>query len=275
MYAGIDFGLSVTDAVLLDGARPARHASRFRPGPASEALLAALLGELGAGELLQGIGVTGGRARELPATHQGVPVRQIDEPAALGRGGLALAGCERALVVSCGTGTAMVLADAVSGSYHHVAGTPVGGGTLSGLGSLLLGTSDAFEITDLALTGDASAVDTTLGDVLGGSLGHLPASATAVSFGRLATGNGEPTRADLAASLTTMVAQTIGFIALGAARAHGVDRVVLVGRLAERPAIGNMIAAVLRVFQFPTAPTTPAGAGHATALGAALLASEA
>lgn len=288
MRAAVDFGLSVTDAVLVEfehtiaaGTLRAKT-SRLRPGPASPGLLADLLEELGrsAGESegLEWIAVTGGRARELPAALNGTPIIQIDEPAAAGRGGLHASGLARALVVSCGTGTAMISADLSSGEYRHVGGTPVGGGTLEGLGSRLLGESNALTVCELASAGSAAGVDTTLGEVLGGSLGTLPPTATAVSLGRLARLEQEPAREDLAAGVVTMVAQTIGLIALGVARANGLERVVLIGRLAEQPVISNMIRAVFRVYGFPEAVVTPADAGYEAgplvALGAALLAAE-
>lgn len=301
MRAAVDFGLTVTDALLVDGGRRptpgaagavgavgaavVAHTSRLRPGPASPGLLADVLEDLakqagpaGVPERLESIAVTGGRARELPETLNGIPIVQIDEPAAAGRGGLHAAGLVRALVVSCGTGTAMISADGAAGEYRHVGGTPVGGGTLEGLGSRLLGESNALTLCELALTGTAAAVDTTLGEVLGGSLGSLPPTATAVSLGRLARLTEEPARQDLAAGLVTMVAQTIGLIALGAARTNALEHVVLIGRLAEQPAISNMIKAVFRVYGFPNTPVAPADAGFEAgplvALGAALLAGE-
>ncbi len=264
---GIDFGLSVTDAVLIDSGRIARRASQVRPGPASPAVLRAALEalELGGSDGLP-VAVTGGRSREL-AGEPGVTV--VDEPTAIGRGALALAGLERALAVSCGTGTAMVLADAAAGAFRHVTGTPVGGGTLEGLGKALLGTGLASEVAALAERGEASAVDTTLGDVLGGGLGQLPERATAVSLGRLARLGSEPRREDLAAGLATMVAQTIALIALNAKAAHGVDDVVLVGRLATFPFVREMIGAVFGVYG-QERPRFPDDGDWAVAFGAAL-----
>lgn len=284
MHAAADFGLTATDAVLLAGTETIARTSRLRPGPANVALLDALIDDLtatqtGGRAALASVAVTGGRSRELPDELYGTPIIKVDEPAAAGRGGLALTGLRRALVVSCGTGTAIVAADLEAGEYRHVAGTPVGGGTLEGLGSRLLGESSAKSICELAAGGQAAAVDTTLAEVLGGGLGHLPPTATAVSLGKLARLATQPAREDLAASLTTMIAQTIAFIAHGAALNAGLERVVLIGRLAQAEVISRMIAAVFAVYAFPTPPITPSlggyDPGHAVALGAALLAAEA
>ena len=275
MIVGVDFGITVTDAVCVAQGEVARHASLVRPGPASATVLDAALTALDVepGQL-EAIAVTGGRARELPGEHSGTPVVQVGEPAATARGGLALAGLERALVVSCGTGTAVMDADLSTNAFTHVTGTPVGGGTLAGLGALLLDGADAMKVAELAIAGNAAGVDTTLAEVLGGSLGQLPAGATAVSFGRVSTSKTRPAAADVAAGLTTMVAQTIALITLNAALAHAAEHVVFVGRTAQFVAIERMIAAVFAVYSFPTAPHFPAAAEQATALGAALLAAD-
>lgn len=306
MVFGVDFGASVTDAVALkhdvhggaegpagsarsNGASGRRAAGNVlaectlsRPGPASPALLdrvlADLIARLGSdpGEPAEvPVGVTGGRARQLPARHRGRALVQVDEPEAVLRGGLHLAGMRSGMVVSCGSGTAMVLGES-DAEFRHVGGTPVGGGTIQAFGRLLFEGSDADTVADLALEGDAAAVDTTLADVLGGALGDLPASATAVSLGRIGAATGplsEPPRpADLAAGLCTMVAQTIALIALNAALANGSPPLVFVGRVSRYQAITKMIAAVLRVYHYPHQPVFPTGAEKATAIGAALAA---
>src|SRR5690606_13401862 len=264
---GVDFGLSVTDAVLVEGGRAVRHASLLRPGHASPEVLRRALEALGEGAAgARRVAVTGGRSREL-AGEPGVVV--VDEPTAIGRGALALAGVSRALAVSCGTGTAMVVADADTGEYRHVTGTPVGGGTLEGLGSALLGVSTAGEVAALAARGDAARVDTTLGEVLGGGLAGLPPTATAVSLGRLAALGGKAAPEDLAAGIATMVAQTIALIALNAKAAHGLPAAVFVGRLAGLPFVRGMIGAVFAVYG-EEPPLFPEGSDSAVALGAAL-----
>jgi type II pantothenate kinase len=270
MRAGIDFGLTVTDAVTLLDGTVSRHAALVRPGAASVDVLRRALAALDAGsDAIDAIAVTGGRSRELPPHLDGTPITVVDEPTAIGRGGLALAGLTRALVVSCGTGTAMVHADSDSADFRHVTGTPVGGGTLEGLAARLLPVRRASDIATLAARGDASRVDTTLADVLGGGIGTLPPTATAVSLGRLASLEGSPAAEDLAASLMTMVAQTIALIALNAARAQDLADVVCVGRVATLAGIRPRIEAVFRVYG-AAPPHFPAGAPHASAYGAAI-----
>lgn len=274
-FVGVDFGLSVTDGVVFNGEQVTAHVALHRPGPADASLLARTLEILAkeTGSLAPAaIGVTGGRSAQLPPTFDGTRVVHVQEPGAIGRGGLALTGAQRALVVSCGTGTAMIAADAVARTFHHVSGTAVGGGTLEGLGMHLLGLRNASAISRLASSGDAGGVDTTLGEVLGNGLGNLPPGATAVNLGRLADLSA-PKPGDLAAGLVTMVAQTIALIALNAARAHGLDDVVFVGRLAEYEAVRKNFEAVFTLYGAREA-IFPERAALATALGAALAAGE-
>ena len=276
LRVGLDFGLTTTDAVAWPGpagaplGEPLGHATLQRPGPADTGVLARALRELGVepGDVAR-LAVTGGRSRTLPETWSGVPLAKVTEPEAIGRGGLALAGLRRALVVSCGTGTAMVMADRDLGTYRHVSGTAVGGGTLVGLGHALLGERDAQALAALAADGDASGVDTTLGEVLGGGVGDLPPEATAVNLGRLVDLEAPPAPADLAAGLVAMVAQVIALLAINAARAHDLADVVATGRLAQLAPVRATFDAVADLYRRPRFVVPPAGA-LATAMGAVL-----
>lgn len=276
LRVGIDFGLTTTDAIAWRGVAPGTdeppfdHVALQRPGPADAAVLARAFAELGLDPAgVTRVAVTGGRSRTLPDAWQGVEIAKVDEPQAVGRGGLDLTGLRRALVVSCGTGTAMVLADHDLGAYRHVGGTAVGGGTLVGLGHALLGERDAEALAALALRGNASGVDTTLAEVLGGGLGDLPPEATAVNLGRLADLPGPPAPADLAAGLVTMVAQVIALLAIANARAHDLAEVVATGRLAQLAPVRATFDAVADLYHRPRFHVPPTGP-RATALGAVL-----
>jgi type II pantothenate kinase len=195
---------------------------------------------------------------------------KVGEAQAVGRGGLLMAGLSEALVVSAGTGTAMIAARGQD--CQHITGSAVGGGTLLGLGKLCLGTADPIKIAQLAAQGNPTHVDGTLGDVIGGGIGSLPSDATAVNLGRIVKLGGKPSREDLAAGLVTLVSQVIAVIALNAARAEGLEHVVIVGHL---PDLEPVRAAILRVWGFygvKNPPIIPEQRGFATALGAALVA---
>lgn len=180
------------------------------------------------------IGVTGGRYRDLPGEVNGYKVQKVDEMRALGLGGLAMTALDAGLVVSAGTGAAMVAAR--PSGVEHVTGSAVGGGTLLGLSKLILKTDDVEEIDRLALEGDASAVDIMLNEAVGGEVGRLPANANAVNLGKLDRDNGF-SRKNLAAGLVRLVAQVISVIAINAADASNLESIIMVGHLMDLKSI--------------------------------------
>ncbi|MEZ4660726.1 MAG: hypothetical protein R2911_24495 [Caldilineaceae bacterium] len=142
--------------------------------------------------------------------------------------------------MSGGSGVAFIRAQ--GDVYQHVTGTGVGGGTLLGLAQLLLGTNIPIEIDTLAQQGNPNRVDLTLPDAVSGPIGNLPPDTTAVNFGRLMRSDAEYSRADLAAALVTLVGQVVATIAINAARAHGVERIVAIGHLTDMVSVRQAIA---------------------------------
>jgi type II pantothenate kinase len=218
------------------------------------------------------IAVTGGRHKLLPSRLSTCEIVAVPEVTAIGRGGQALAlPNERkpqtpVLVVSAGSGTAVISARGTT--YAHVTGTGVGGGTLLGLGRLLLGTADATLIDAMAMRGDPNAVDLALRDVVIGPIGALPPDATAVNFGRLARQEQSAHADDLAAALMTLVGQVIAITAINAARAERIEHVVLIGHMADMPSFRRVIALVGEYYGIHV--MIPEHAGYGTALGALL-----
>jgi type II pantothenate kinase len=153
-------------------------------------------------------------------------------------------------------------------SYTHATGTAVGGGTMLGLARLILGTTDPLEIDKLASEGNPNGADLSLADVITGPIGSLPAEATAVNFGRLARLESAVARADLAAALVTMVGQVVGLLAIQAARAQQIERIVVIGHLIDMPSMRRVLASVGQYYATPW--ELPADAGYATAMGALL-----
>lgn len=216
--------------------------------------------------------VTGGRSAQLPTDVNGVPLAYVNEVRAVGLGGLQLLheqghAADAALVVSCGSGTAFVAARGPD--VAHSTGSAFGGGTLSGLGRLLLSEPDPRAIDALASDGDTSRVDLELLEATGGDIGSLPPDATAVNFGRIArmgATDAAPSRADLAAATVTLVAQAIGVIALNAARAERLETIALVGYLPSLPSMATQLQRCAGFFgkRF----VIPQRGGYATVLGA-------
>ena len=230
----IDIGMTNIDLVL-EGSSGKRFLMFTNPGGDAAVQLRYALDVLSP-DLIPGmiIGVTGGRYRDLPKELDGFQIRKVDEMLALGLGGLTLAKLGKGLVVSAGTGVAMVSAS--EGVVKHVTGSAVGGGTLLGLARLILGTKDIFEIDRLALKGDASAVDIMLSEAVGGEIGRLPANANAVNLGKLEQPD-RFSRENLAAGLVRLVAQVIAVIAINAAKAADLLDIIMVGHLTDLESI--------------------------------------
>ena len=79
----------------------------------------------------------------------------VPEFRSIGLGGLYLSGLERAIVVSMGTGTALVYAERGK-EPEYLGGTGVGGGALIGLSKKMLRVEDIDYIQELAEEGDLS-----------------------------------------------------------------------------------------------------------------------
>ena len=268
--AAIDFGISNTDAVARVSSSGVwtrwTHAYIGKP---DAAVVRAVLAE-GAVALddLEMLAVTGGSHRLLPAQIGRTRIVGINEVPAIGRGGQAalpeVNRRARILVVSAGSGTAVISAQGKN--YRHITGAGVGGGTLLGLGRKLLGTVDPQEIDRLALAGDANAVDLSLGDVVTGPIGTLPASATAVNFGRLAHEDVDASPEDMASALVTLIGQVIGLLAVAAANALRCKQIVVIGHMTDMASLRNVIGLVSQYYATPI--HLPENAGYYTAIGA-------
>jgi len=281
LHAAIDFGLTNIDAVLRDPDGKLQTfilSSNYQPVTEQLEAVLDLFGHPLAD--FEWIAVTGGQFRQLPSTLNGVRLLPVNEVPAIGRGGLHLAGLDEqqkkgrakkhngALVVSAGSGTAMVAARGCQA--HHVTGSAVGGGTLQGLGRLLLGTADACEIDRLAQQGNANAADLTLAEAIGSTVGHLPADANAVNFGRLARQSADLSPEDLAAAIVRLVGQVIAVIAINAARAEKLEAVIVIGHLVDLPSMCQVLHTTAGYYQ--ASITVPDQPGFGTAIGAMLCA---
>jgi type II pantothenate kinase len=193
------------------------------------------------------VGLTGGGASRLAGrlAEAVTPASEFDAWASgarvlLARDGLAVP--ERFLLVSVGTGTSAMLVGETE--VVRVGGTALGGGTLAGLASLLLGPSDFDAITRLAQSGDRRRVDLLVGDIYPDGGFSLPADLNAASFAKLARDSAEQSRdrRDLAHALMGLVGENVALICGGLALAAGVGRIVYGGAtLRNNPAITDIL----------------------------------
>lgn len=193
------------------------------------------------------------------------PCVHVDEFECFGSGGLYLTGLDRAIAVSMGTGTAIAYANA-DGVTEYLGGTGVGGGTLIGLARRTIGLENFDIISELALEGDLSKVDLRIGDLYNPDRNFsLPETMTASNFGKLSE---LATKEDIALGLLNMVYESVGMLAVFAARGKGLRDIVLTGHLATFPqakAVFTTLNEMMNVnFIIPENPQ------FATAIGAAL-----
>ena len=194
----------------------------------------------------------------------GIPTEKVEEFTAVGVGGLALSGQEKAVVVSMGTGTAFIWAEKGK-EVRHLCGSGVGGGTLAGLCSRLCGTRQYDQIVKLAQEGDINHIDLTVGDITRNSHPSLPLDITAANFGNISDA---ATPGDFAAGAVNMVLQSIGTTAVMACRACGCETVVLTGFMSNLPQAEECFALFTRLHGIRF--ITPEHATFATSIGAAL-----
>jgi len=213
------------------------------------------------------LAVTGVGSSAIGEDVLGIKVEHVEEFQAVGLGGLELSGAERALVVSVGTGTAIVHAE--GRQARHVGGSGIGGGTILGLGKALAGITDFDTLALAASRGDVKGVDLTVGDISSREVGTLPREATASNFGKMAD---RPSVEDFAAGIVNMVFQTVGMLALFASRAERDSTIVVVGNTMQIPAAVTVLEKLYPIYGIRF--IVPELAQYATALGAALYLSE-
>jgi type II pantothenate kinase len=195
----------------------------------------------------------------------GIPTGKVDEFLATGTGGLFLSGLEKAIVVSMGTGTALVTANGES--VKHIGGTGVGGGTLLGLSSLMLNVRSFDDLVETAQNGNLTNIDLTIGDIsVDKKVGDLPPETTASNFGKISD---LATKADIGIGIINLVFQTIGMISVFATRIVNTTDVVLTGNLTNVPQSREIFGQLENIFGVKF--HIPDHAEYATASGVAIV----
>ncbi len=194
----------------------------------------------------------------------GIPTERISEFQAIGLGGLYLSGLSEAIIVSMGTGTAIVHAKK-NGIIEYMGGTGVGGGTLVGLSKKLLGLSHVDHIVELAKDGNVERIDLRISDISKDDILPLSSNLTASNFGKVSE---VATREDIALGLFNLVFESVGMLAIFAARARGLKNIVLTGNLAEVPQAEMTFGILNQMFGMNF--ILPENKGYSTVIGTAL-----
>ncbi len=196
-----------------------------------------------------------------------LPCEKVSEFDCVGRGGLYLADLDEAIVVSMGTGTALIHAVREGGrvTTKYLGGTGVGGGTLLGLSRRMLGIDTIEHIEQLCEKGDLGNVDLRIGDISADRSFQINKDITASNFGKLsdmADAN------DVALGIANMVSETIAMLAVFAARNYNIRNIVLTGNLTALPSVVKIFKDVEK--NFDVTFLIPQRSQFATVIGAAL-----
>lgn len=183
----------------------------------------------------------------------------------IGLGGLYLSDLERCVVVSMGTGTAMVYAERGK-EIEYLGGTGVGGGTLLGLSKSILGMENISHIVDLASKGDLNKIDLRVKDITSKDiLPGMPTELTASNFGKVSD---IASKSDLALGIINMVFETIGMCSIFASRRFDVNDIILTGNLTNIPQSHGIFTELNSMFGVRF--SIPERAQFGTVIGAAL-----
>ena len=156
---------------------------------------------------------------------------------------------ESYLVVNIGTGTSWHL---VKGDQaERILGSGMGGGTFTGLGSLLTKVKDYQLLTVLAKEGNKGNVDMLVNDIYETAYSPIQGDLTAANF---AKGKRQThMEADRLASLSNMIAETIVLLTSQAAVIHQVKRVVIIGAaIIGNPSLKNGLETYLNMLGLST-----------------------
>ena len=192
---------------------------------------------------------------------------KVSEFKSVGLGGLYLSGLNEAIVVSMGTGTAIMHAVRKNGRIEteYLGGTGIGGGTLLGLSRRMIGVDTIEHIEQLCEGGNLANIDLRIGDISADKTFQINEDITASNFGKLSD---MADQHDLALGIANMVAETIAMLAVFAARNFGIQDIVLTGNLTALAPIVNVFHGVAP--NFGVRFVIPEHAQFATVIGAAL-----
>lgn len=267
---GIDIGSSTTKIVAFEGDR------MLDPMVVrADSQVASLYGAFGRylyeNELelndVASVYITGVGSKYVDKPVYGRPTYKVDEFEATGTGGYYLTDKKEVIVVSMGTGSFYVTVD--EGGMNYLGGVGLGGGTICGLSSIILNTSDIHEIAALSRKGDVSKIDLRIGDLAKEKLPGLNLDVTASNFGK-ADAQNKPE--DIAAGIVHMVIENICQAGILATVNTGIKDYILIGGLTRFFECRQIIEDFKSLWDVEI--SIPEYSDYATAIGAVIAANE-
>jgi type II pantothenate kinase len=180
-----------------------------------------------------------------------VPVDEVTDPFPL-------------LLVNVGSGVSFIKISG-AGDYRRVSGTPIGGGTVMGLGKCLFKNSKNFnEIIKLSKNGKSESIDLSIQELIGTGGQDQPTNwnsdTLAASMTKLSP---QAKQEDVAKSLVRMVSYNIGYIAYLVSLIHSCKRIYFSGKFINKhePTM-EAISYAVKFYQNWEPPDADSSPGH-------------
>jgi type II pantothenate kinase len=212
--------------------------------------------------------MTGAGSRAIQSPIYNRECKSVSEFSSTGIGGLYLSGLDEAIVVSLGTGTAIIHAKrAENGAItEYLGGTGVGGGTILGLSRKMLSIGSIEHLEQLSEGGDLGQVDLRIKDISkSGTFKGVNENLTASNFGNLSD---LASKKDIALGIFNMVAETVAMMSIFAARSYGIKDIVMCGNLTSIKPVCDTFASLAPTFGVNF--IVPEMSQYGTVIGAAL-----
>ncbi len=129
------------------------------------------------------------------------------------------------LLINIGTGTSWHVVN--GDKYERILGSGIGGGTFTGLGSLLTAVDDYHKLTQFAAEGEKGNIDLLVKDIYESAEAPINGNLTAANFAK--GKKMDHSDADRMAALSNMIAETIALLTMQAAAIHRAKNVVVIG----------------------------------------------
>lgn len=180
--------------------------------------------------------VTGIGASKVDLEKYNIPVIKIEEFDAISKGGLYLSNKEEALVVSVGTGTALIQAN--KEKSKHIGGTGIGAGTLFNFCDRFLDINNFDEIYELSKKGNIEKIDLRIGDITEKEIDTLPKNLTLSNFGKF---DKNAKKEDILIGFINMIFEVIGMMATFATINSDIKDIVLIGNITVLPVVKEIL----------------------------------
>lgn len=212
--------------------------------------------------------MTGAGSKAIQSPIYNRECKSVSEFASTGIGGLYLSGLDEAIVVSLGTGTAIIHAKRTADGTltEYLGGTGVGGGTILGLSRKMLGIGSIEHLEQISDGGDLGQVDLRIKDISkSGTFKGVNENLTASNFGNLSD---LASKKDIALGIFNMVSETVAMMSIFAARQFGIKDIVMCGNLTSIKPVCDTFASLAPTFGVNF--IVPEMSQYGTVIGAAL-----